>query len=320
MPTADKPSATRVLIVLILVYIAWGSSYLGNKFCLEVAGPFLICGTRNILGGSILSLVAAVLAGRWTCPHPIEIFRHAVMAIILVLMTSGFIVLGQTEITSAVAAVLASMVPIMLILGGWIFAGEERPNITQWVGMIAGGIGVVALAWSQQKAGTSTLWGIMIALIANVAWVAGSLIMKKHPIAGRLSILESTGLLIFMGGIECFLLGLILGEQHSLHWENVNAATVIAFSWMVVGGSVLAYACYLWLLNNVSTAVAISYEYVTPVIAMALGTWLGGEEISGIMLTASIVIIISVFLVIRHKHSMRVYLRRYSIAHARPRH
>ena len=307
----QQPSRYKALLILFLVYIAWGSTYLGNKLSLEVAGPFLVSGARNILGGLVLALVLLVWNRRLNCPGWKDVVQHCAMALLVVLMTGSFIVWGQTQVTSAVAAIVSSLVPVFMILGGWLCAGEERPTAAQWAGMALGGTGVVLLARTQHAAGTSTLAGIAIVVIADVSWVAGSLYMKRHPLSSRLTMMESTSLLLLCGGMEALTLGILLGEHNALHWANLRPAVVAGFSWMVLGGSVLAYGCYLWLLQNVATPVAISYEYVTPVIALFLGAFVGGEVVTSSMLCASVLIIVSVLLVIRHRHGLRVYVRHY---------
>lgn len=305
--------------MLFLVYIAWGSTYLGNKLSLEVAGPFLVSGARNILGGLVLALVLLVRNRKLHCPSLKDVARHCAMAILVVLMTGSFIVWGQTQVTSAVAAIVSSLVPVFMILGGWLCAGEERPTAAQWVGMALGGAGVILLSWTQHEAGTSTLAGMAIVVLADISWVTGSLFMKRHPLSSRLTMMESTSLLLLCGGMEALTVGLLLGEHNALHWEHLRPGVIVGFSWMVLGGSVLAYGCYLWLLQNVATPVAISYEYVTPVIALFLGAFAGGEHISSSMLCACVLIIISVLLVIRHRHGLRVYVRHYLVHRYPPR-
>ena len=86
-------------------------------------------------------------------------------------------------------------------------------------------------------------------------------------------------------------------------WENLRPEVVLAFAWMTIGGSIIAYSSYFWLLAHVSIATAVSYEYVVPVIGIFLGWWLGGETISGRMILACCLTVGSVFFVLWHKHN-----------------
>ncbi len=125
--------------------------------------------------------------------------------------------------------------------------------------------------------------------------------MKKHSLTREMHPLEQTSLLLVFGGIECFLIGFILGEQGRMHWENLRPAVIIAFSWLTIGSSLIAYSAYMWLLMNAPLSVAVSYEYVNPVIGIVLGWLIGGEMISPGIIVSCAVIISSVFFVIMPK-------------------
>lgn len=297
--------------MLFLVYISWGSVYLGNKLSLEIAGPFLICGVRNTLAGLLMLGCAKVCKGQWRTPTPAEYRTHAFMGLLMVVASGGFLVLGQTMVSSVVTAVVMSSTPIFMLVGAFLFAGEERPNLPQCVGMVAGACGVIFLSWHEQSEGTGSILGIITLLGAVGGWVAGSLIMKRRPQTNTLSTLQGTGLILLLGGLECCVFGLLFGEASSFHPDRLRLANVLAFAWMVVGGSFLAYGCYLWLLANVSVSLAVSYEYVVPVIGILLGWLVGGETITAGTVTACVVIISSVLLVVRHRHGFRVYVRHY---------
>lgn len=86
-------------------------------------------------------------------------------------------------------------------------------------------------------------------------------------------------------------------------WENLRPEVALAFAWMTIGGSIIAYSSYFWLLTHVSIATAVSYEYVVPVIGVLLGWWLGGEAITGRIVLACCLTVGSVFFVLWHKHN-----------------
>ncbi|MBQ7617901.1 MAG: EamA family transporter, partial [Desulfovibrio sp.] len=93
------------------------------------------------------------------------------------------------------------------------------------------------------------------------------------------------------------------GEWQSLHFERLNLGIGLAFLWMVLGGSIIAYSSYFWLLKHVSIPVAVSYEYVVPIIALSLGYFVLDEEVTKTMLCSSALAIASVGLVLFQKHS-----------------
>lgn len=309
--SAKKPAAHLVIFMLILVYLSWGSIYIGNKLSLEVAGPFLVCGMRNALGGLLTLAVCPFIRGQWRRPTAGELVHFSGLAFLLVTLASGFLVLGQTQVSSGVAAIVMSSTPIFMLIGAFLFGGEAAPNRMQCIGMFTGACAISYLSWSEQSSGAATPLGVVMILGAIAGWVTGSLLMKKSDSGATMSTMESTGFILLLGGLECLLIGLALGEAGSIRPENIRFDTVVGFGWMVVGGSFIAYATYLWLLANVSVSLAVSYEYVVPVIGIFLGWLIGGETVTGSMVCACAVSVGSVFLVVRHRHSFKSYVRHY---------
>ena len=282
-----SPLSLKILLNLFLVYISWGSTYIGFEFTLEVLGPFLACGSRMFLAGLLLC-AAIACTGRWQRPSRAD-WRHACwLAVFMVLMASGFLGKGQEYISSGVAAVVTGSTPISMLMGAWLFGGEQRPSAMQWLGLAGGLCGLALLGFSQAGSGAeqSSLGGIFWVFGATLGWVTGSLLTRRFPLSTRLSALQSCGLLLLIGGLESLLLGFACGEAAMTRWENLRPEVVLAFAWMTIGGSIIAYSSYFWLLAHVSIATAVSYEYVVPVIGIFLGWWLGGETISGRMILA----------------------------------
>ena len=288
--TRRDPSPWFVFAVLFLVYIGWGSSYIGYKLSLEVAGPFLVAGGRAFIGGLLLAFML-LASGKWVRPSWKTIRWNLVVGIPFVLFGSGFIGFGQTQVSSSTAAVITSTTPILMLVAGYLFAGEPRPAFLQWVGLIAGSAGITYIGWCERSSaqGEYPVIGMILVLLAAVGWVFASLFMKKHPVGQALSVLQATSLLLVCGGADCFILAFILGEPFAMHWENLRPDIIIAFSWMTIGGTLVAYSCYIWLLTHVSIALAVSYEYVVPVVGIILGWYVGGEHITpGILMACRV--------------------------------
>ena len=120
------PSALHIFFMLFLVYITWGSTFIGYKLTLEVVGPFFAAGGRS-LGGGVLLMVFLMLLGHWTRPTRRALNILIFQGLPMVAVASGFVGLGQTQIPSSVAAVLSSATPILMIAAGYFFAGESKP-------------------------------------------------------------------------------------------------------------------------------------------------------------------------------------------------
>ncbi|MBQ7457315.1 MAG: EamA family transporter [Desulfovibrio sp.] len=289
-----------ILFHLFLVYISWGTTYIGFHLTLEVVGPFFACGFRMALGGLLL-IVLLRLFGSWK-PFSLRDLGHAAFfGLFLVVCASGFLSYGQQYVATSVASLVFGATPLMMLVAGWLVFGDAKPRPLQWIGLLLGTASLALLSLEKEESASTSLVGIAWILCASLGWVVGSLLLRKHPRA-TLPPLEDCGLLLLMGGLECLGIGLVLGEQYAIHTENIRPSIVIAFGWMVIGGAILAYSSYFWLLRHVALAVAVSYEYVVPVIGIFLGWFLLDETVSVRMLVCAAMAVGSVFLIVIHKH------------------
>ena len=280
---------------LVLVYMSWGSCYISVKFALESFPPFLLCGIRMSLAGGILYL-ATWLYGERTRPTFADCRQCFILAFFMVLISSGFLCKGQETLPSGVAGMFAGMVPIWMVIGGWLFLHEPRPRKLQYIGLAGGTFGILLLSLNQGMSGLTSWWGPVFLLLGTLGWVTGSFYSKVHAGETKLSVMRVSALLMFIGGLQSLLAAAALGER-------VVPAAVTPESWfalaaLVLFSGIVAYTSYFWLLMNTRTEVAVSFEYVNPVIGVFLGWLIGGERISMVVFTACICIVGSVFFVV----------------------
>lgn len=177
----------QTIICLILVYLSWGSSFIGIKFGLTSFPPFLLIGIRMLLAGIIL-FTLIWMRGERNIPT-LQDFRHTfVLAIYMVFIASGFLAKGQETVSSGTAAMILGTTPIWMVLGGWLIWKEKRPTPIQFAGLGGGFFGLVLLSVNQGISGESSLLGILLVLSAPLAWVVGSFYSKKHARETRLSV------------------------------------------------------------------------------------------------------------------------------------
>lgn len=296
----------KILLALFLVYITWGSTYIGIKLSLPVMPPFSLCGLRMLLAG-ILLYALTWLQGERRLPTLMDIRHNTVLAFFMVLVASGFLSKGQESIPSGTAAIICGAVPIWILLVGWLFAGEPRPTFKQVMGLCGGLCGLIWLAFINHGSGEASTGGMIWVFVASLGWVAGSLYSKRRASPTLLSPLRACALILTLGGLQSILTGMFWNEWHEVHLENITLQALLGFSWLVLGGSLLAYSCYFWLLRNTPISMAISYEYVIPFIGLLLGWLIADEQVTMPMLLACCLTVGSVFFIMldRHKGKQR---------------
>ena len=269
MPSSPVPtaSATRVALALSAVYLIWGSTYLAIRFALEGGfPPFLLGGIRFLVAGG---LMFAVLRWRGVpAPTRAQWGNAAVMGGLMLLMGNGMVNLAETKVSSGLAAVTVASAPLWMA----VFAAMRghRPTRLEMVGLGIGFVGVVWLSTGGSLTGAPL--GLVALLVASVSWSFGSIWSRGRDLP---SPFMSSAAQMLCGGVLMAVVGLGLGER----LNGVPTAHAIgAFWYLVVMGSLVGFSAYIWLLHHVRPALAGSYAYVNPAIAVALGAWLAHER------------------------------------------
>ncbi|CAA9398722.1 MAG: Permease of the drug/metabolite transporter (DMT) superfamily [uncultured Ramlibacter sp.] len=177
---------------------------------------------------------------------------------------------------------------------GWGLISGKRPGHLELAGMAVGALGVLLLV--RGASFSAAPWGIACVAGATLAWSLGSVLSTSRlPLAPGAAGFASE---MLCGGALLMTVSLVLREQPQWPPQPLAAA---AWVYLVVAGSLVAFSAYLYLLAHASPAVATSYAFVNPVIALLLGVGLAGEPVGGGEWLACAVILAGVFLIFRGK-------------------
>lgn len=266
--SAPAPRTGMVVLALLLVYVVWGSTYLGIRLALEGGALPLttVSGARFIVAGS---LMYAVL--RWrgmAAPTPRQWRNLVFMGLTMLVLGNGMVVLAERTVSSGLAATAVASVPLWMALFGAI-RGEHATR-GEWLGIAIGFLGVVWLNAGSSL--TASPQGLILLLIAPIGWAFGSVSARRLDLPAPF--MTAAGQML-CGGVMLVALGLVTGERPT-SWPSMNGLLAVAYLCMF--GSIVAFTAYVWLLHNVRPALAGSYAYVNPVIAVLLGAWIGHER------------------------------------------
>ena len=295
-PSARPHGWTRdrvmVLVALLLVWLLWGSSYVGVALVIESMPPMLAMAGRFGIAGTVLFLVAirrGDRAGDRITLH--QVVQALLTGSAMLVGGLGLIVLAQGSISSGLAALLAATVPLWLALFARGAFGEKLSG-RAWIGLLVGFVGIGLLV----DPGGGQLGGILLALTGSAAWAAGSLRSRVADAPQRPMVAASLEML--GGALGFVVVGLALGEGSQLELGAVSAASWAGFVFLVVAGALVAYTAYIWLLRNASTSLVATHAYVNPVVAVIVGWLLLGETIDAETLFAGGVIVVAVVLLV----------------------
>ena len=292
------PSRAALLTAFALIYLIWGSTYLVMKFAVASMPPMLMAGSRYGLAGTLLYLFM-----RWQgAPRPtLQGWGYgAVIGICLLGFGNGGTTFGVLYLPSGTTALLVATVPMFLALLGWLSGISARPTLWVALGLAAGLIGMGLLAAHPGAAAVRQPGhvglGMSLVLLASFVWAVGSLYSKKHQPSP--SPFLSGGMQMMCGGLAMLIVGLIRGEAEGFHLAQVTTKSWLAYIYLVSIGSIVAFTAYIWLLRVVEPALAGTYAFVNPVVAVLLGWAFAGEKLNPQMLGGAALIVLAVGLVV----------------------
>ncbi len=278
----------KLMIVLSMgiVYIVWGSTFYGLKVGLEGGlPPLLLVGVRFLLAGGVLYGLASLAQRRRLAKLQqtqtlkargtawLEWKEAGLLGFLLLVCGPGLVGWSQQWVSSSMAALLVATSPVWVTL----LDREQKLDGRKWVGLILGLVGVGALVGASLDFNSpGFLWGAAGCLLSAVAWAVGSLRARSAPSETPKTL--KAGMQMMAAGLMLLLGAWIKGE--TFVFSNVSLDAWLALAYLTLLGSLVAFSAYLWLVSNVSAAVVSTHAYVNPVIAVLLGSLLGGETLT----------------------------------------
>lgn len=291
---SKKKNTVFVLFCLLLLYIAWGSSFFFTKLGLAYFPGVTLGGVRATISGILLFVLGILTQGYYKISLA-DIKYAVILAVLQVLISSAFLAKGQESIPSGMAALICGTIPLFMVLGEWLFWGGKRPGLKHCAGLAIGITAIASININTLFSGHISLLGLALCFSAVFAWVFSGHYSKICCMSNSLYIFQSTGMILFFGGIESLAFGYAIGERWDLSLFDFNGFLILSF--LVLVTSIVGYTTYLWLLYHVRPVIALSYEYVNPVIALMLGFLYLNEPLTPYHIIACAALLGSVFLV-----------------------
>jgi drug/metabolite transporter (DMT)-like permease len=280
---------------LAAICIIWGTTYLALRVAVLNFPPFLFVAIRQVAAGLIL-ISSLALFSKVKMPSLKYFYHQSIAGFFLITLGNGLVAWSEMHIPSGIAAVICSLMPVMVIIVNLSVNRDERPNIPIVVGIVLGFIGISMIFGEELNSLTKTgyLMGMTLTFIAVVAWAGGSVWIKKHN--QQTNVFLNAGLQMFFGGLWCFPLSLAFDDLSSVRWSG---EAVYALLYLIVFGSVIAYSCYSYALRNLPMTIVSLYAYINPIVAVILGWLVLDEKLNATMGLAIIMTVAGIYIVNR---------------------
>lgn len=276
---------------LFALYIIWGSTYFAIAIGVESWPPLMMAGVRFFSAG-VLLMLWLMLTGHKLPPRR-QLFNAALLGILLLAVGNGCVTVAEhQQVPSGIAAVMVATVPLFTLCFSRFFGIATRK--LEWLGIAIGLGGIILLNSGGNLSGNP--WGALLILLGSLSWAFGSVYGSRIELPGGM----------MAGAIEMLTAGIVLLGASLLAGEKMTTMPTLsgflAVGYLAIFGSLIAINAYMYLIRNVTPAIATSYAYVNPVVAVLLGTTFAGEMLSVVEWLALGIIIFAVVLVTLGKY------------------
>lgn len=301
-PGRVRPSRTVLVgFALAIVYIVWGSTYLGIRIMVEDMPPMIAAGSRFVCAAVVLGLILMARGGlaRLALSRA-EVLSCALIGLLLPVLGQGLVTIAESGgAPSGLVALLIAAVPLWVLLYR-VLAGERPKRITA-VGVLVGFVGLAVLLIGNGVGGDFPFWAVALVVFSAASWAFGSWLQPRLRMPRDAFVAAVYEMAI--GGALLFVVGLAWGERFTP--GEYSASSWAAWGYLVVFGSVVAFSAYVWLLQAANISLVATYAYVNPLVAVLLGWLVLGEAVTTPIIAGGAVVIAAVMIVVSTERPQR---------------
>ncbi|WP_233514789.1 EamA family transporter [Micromonospora sp. LHW51205] len=306
--SATPPTRTALIwTALVLVYLLWGSTYLGIRVAVESLPPLISAAMRFAGAAVVLAVVLRLRRGPGALRVPVRrVGSAALIGVLLLAGGNGLVVLAEsgpagTAVPSGVAALLVATVPLLVVVLRTV--GGDRPRPWTFLGVALGFAGLVVLVLPRDGVDGVPVAGALTVVAAATSWSVGSYLSGRIRMPADPFV--ATVYEMLAGAAVLALVGVARGELRGFSFAEVTGRSWAALAYLMVAGSLVAFTAYVWLLVHAPISLVSTYAYVNPVVAVALGALFVAEPITSQVLLGGAIIVVGVAVVVSTERPRR---------------
>jgi drug/metabolite transporter (DMT)-like permease len=278
---------------LAAVCLVWGTTYLALRIAVQHFPPFLFTAIRQtVAGGILLAFMFTLGKSKW--PSREQLISQAIGGFFMISMGNGLVAWAEMHIPSGIAAIICSLMPVVVILVNVMINKDERPTAPIIMGLAIGLIGILLIFGENvnEFSKREYTFGIVMTFLAVIAWASGSIWIKKKNLDSNPFV--NAGLQMFFGGLWLYPLSFAFDDLTTVTW---SAEAGYSMLYLIVFGSIVAYASYSYALRKLPMTIVSLYAYVNPVVAILLGWLVLDEKMNAKIIVAIILTVGGIYIV-----------------------
>jgi drug/metabolite transporter (DMT)-like permease len=292
METEARPATWKILLAFAMIYFVWGSTFLAIRVGVREVPPFLLAGLRFFIAG--LVMYAWLRVSGTPAPNRRQWIAASALGTLVFVIDYGCLFWAEQRVPSGIAAVVLATIPVFITLMEIIFLRTQRLTVRLGAALAIGLCGVAVLMNHSFSLGEVPVnrAGAIALLVASFTWSIATICTRRLPLPASKPMSAAAQML--SGGALLFVLAAGTGEFSGFQATAVSGHAWLALVYLIIAGSIVGYTAYVWLLHYESPTKVGTYAYVNPVVAVALGYFVGGEAVGPRTLLGTLLILVSV--------------------------
>lgn len=287
-----KGTRAKALFALALVCFFWGTTWIASKEGVRHMPALQLASIRQLIAGTLY--VGFFLWKKAPLPRGKEWIPILVLSFLNFIMSNGLSTWGVKYISAGLGSIMGAIFPLWLVVIGLFISKEKLPQ-KAIIGLLLGfgGVCIIFYEHLQDFFIADFRFGIFLSLVATWTWAIATLYTKKQ--AASFNPYFSLGLQMVISGISLTIFTSATGTAIPLSavpWQSWSA-----IAYLVVFGSLIAFICYLYALQNLPTEQASIYAYINPIVAVLCGWLIFHEKITIFIVVGGLVTLLGVYLV-----------------------
>jgi drug/metabolite transporter (DMT)-like permease len=275
------------------ISLIWGTTFLVMRIGVLQFPPFLFAAIRQIVAGSLVCSFLLFIK-KENLPSLKELRIHAFRGFLLITCGNGLVSWAEVVVTSGLAAIICSTLPVTVILINLSINRDERPTGMIVFGSVIGLAGII-LVFSEFLSdfiNPNYQIGILLIFIATFTWAIGSILTKRNVQPSNPFL--NAGLQMFFGGLFCLPFSFAFDNLQHIVWTG---EVVFALSYLILVGSIAAFSMYVYTLSKLPLTIASLYSYINPLVAVLLGWLVLNEKLNLKIGLAFLITVAGIYLV-----------------------
>ncbi|MGJ8602482.1 MAG: DMT family transporter [Marivita sp.] len=270
----------RAILMGLAFAVMWSSAFTSARIIVADAPPLMALAFRFAISGALAVLIALWMGQSWRLTK-LQWRATIIFGICQNALYLGLNFVAMQRIEASLAAIIASSMPLLVGVAGWLFAGQRMSPLGV-LGLVAGFCGVVIIMGARLGAGADLL-GVGLCLIGVLSLTVATLALRNASSGGNFMMI--VGLQMLIGSAVLWPAALILETLE----VTMSPKLVLAFVYTTLVPGLAATLVWFWLVNRIGAVKAATFHFLNPflgvaIAALILSEGLGLTDVIGVVI------------------------------------